>query len=296
MLVTVFTPVYNRAYIITRLYESLCRQTCKDFEWVVVDDGSTDNIDELMHKFIEEKKIEIRYFKQPNGGKHRAINHGAQEAYGEMFFIVDSDDYLTSDAIEFINENSDPIINDGRFAGISGIRIRPDMSPIAYGFKDSEIISTYIGLRFIYGIKGDLAEIYKTSVLREFCFPEIETEKFCPEALVWYRIAKSGYKIKFYNKGLYMCEYLPDGLTANMVKVRRQAPLTMMIHYSERATMPIPLKDRFRAVINFWRFARIQKIIDKRINISYFLVIWTPLLFPLSLWIRFNDNIHLKSN
>ena len=101
MKITVFTPTYNRAYIIENLYRSLQRQTVKDFEWLVIDDGSTDNTQELFDKWIsEENAFPIRYYKQRNGGKCRAINRALDLAQGELFFTVDSDDYLTKDALE----------------------------------------------------------------------------------------------------------------------------------------------------------------------------------------------------
>ena len=91
---TVFTPTYNRAYILPKLYDSLCQQTVKSFEWLIVDDGSVDNTQELVEKWIEEKKIEIRYFKQANGGKQRAHNLGVEKSKEEIFVCVDSDDYV----------------------------------------------------------------------------------------------------------------------------------------------------------------------------------------------------------
>ena len=99
-MITIFTPVYNRAYIISALYQSLCKQTSMAFEWLVIDDGSTDNIKTVIQQFIDEAKIDIRFFSQPNGGKHRAINRGVSLARGSLFFIVDSDDYLEPEALE----------------------------------------------------------------------------------------------------------------------------------------------------------------------------------------------------
>ena len=99
--ITVFNPTYNRAYIIETLYRSLQRQTYRDFEWLVVDDGSADNTKELFETWQQEDNFfPIRYVKQENGGKCRAINHGLELADGELFFTVDSDDYLTDDALE----------------------------------------------------------------------------------------------------------------------------------------------------------------------------------------------------
>lgn len=97
---TVFTPTYNRGYTLYRLYESLKSQRTIDFEWMIVDDGSTDNTCQLVEKWIrEERNFSIRYIKKENGGKPRAINYGIQYAKGRFFFIVDSDDFLLPDAV-----------------------------------------------------------------------------------------------------------------------------------------------------------------------------------------------------
>ena len=251
---TVFTPVYNRAYIIKQLYNSLCRQTCKDFEWLVVDDGSTDNIDNLINSFIKEDKINIRFFKQTNGGKHRAINYGVKEAKGKMFFIVDSDDYLTDDAVEWIKKESHVILNNTSFAGIIGCRCHRDLSPITRGFINDVIDSNTLDLRFKHHIVGDMAEVIKTDVLRKFTFPEIEGEKFCPEAMVWDRIAHNDYVFRVINKPIYFCEYLDDGLTSAIVKVRTNSPITTCLYYSQLSNLNIPLKQKIKAAINYWRF------------------------------------------
>ena len=100
--VTVFTPTYNRAYTLPKLYNSLCRQTSVDFMWLVVDDGSTDNTEELIKGWQEENKVLIEYHKQSNGGKMRAHNLGVKLCNSELFFCVDSDDYISDVAIEHI--------------------------------------------------------------------------------------------------------------------------------------------------------------------------------------------------
>jgi glycosyltransferase involved in cell wall biosynthesis len=100
MQITVFTPTYNRASLLSRLYDSLVLNHSSDFEWLIVDDGSQDDTESVVNTFIAEDKLNIRYIKQLNGGKHRAINHGVAEARGELFFIVDSDDYLSDNALE----------------------------------------------------------------------------------------------------------------------------------------------------------------------------------------------------
>ena len=128
--VTVFTPVYNRKNLIGNLYQSLLSQTYKNFEWIIVDDGSTDDIDEIIKSYQNEDRILIRFIKQENGGKHRAINNGVLHAKGELFYIVDSDDYLTKDSIERIVFHYQYIKNNDKFAGVCGMKCFPDGSRI----------------------------------------------------------------------------------------------------------------------------------------------------------------------
>ena len=252
---TIFTPVYNRAYIVEKLYESLCRQSCKDFEWVVVDDGSSDNIDELMSRFISEKKIDIKYFKQTNGGKHRAINRGVNEASGKMFFIVDSDDYLLQEAVSMIKSKFNEIESDSTIAGIGFMRCYENGNKIGSKLPFNELCCNAFHLTYKIKAKGDMAETYKTKILKEFPFPEIKNEKFCPEALVWYRIANK-YKMLWINQCIYVCEYLKDGLSNSIVKLRRSSPKTSMLFYSEVIKNNYtPFFLKLKHAINFWRFS-----------------------------------------
>ncbi len=108
-MITIFTPTYNRAYRLSNLFNSLRVQTDKNFEWLIVDDGSTDETEQLVRTFIGGADFNIRYVKQLNGGKHRAINRGIQLARGSLFLIVDSDDFLTKNAVEIIYKNYDTI-------------------------------------------------------------------------------------------------------------------------------------------------------------------------------------------
>ena len=121
--ITVFTPTYNRAYIIETLYRSLQRQTYRDFEWLVVDDGSADNTKALFDAWQQEDNFfPIRYIKQENGGKCRAINHGLKLAQGELFFTVDSDDYLTDDALEKVAAWDAELPDKAQYCGFVGNR------------------------------------------------------------------------------------------------------------------------------------------------------------------------------
>lgn len=266
-MITVFTPTYNRAHLLTRLYESLCRQTYKDFEWIIVDDGSTDKTESLIKNFelriktngscgnSEFKGLDgIRYIRQINGGKHRAINRGVREARGELFFIVDSDDWLPDDALQHIAELYETVKGDLTFAGVSGHRGYPDGSVVGSGQTEDYIDANALDIRYKHHITGDLNEVFRTEVLREMPFPEFEGEKFCPEALVWNRIAQK-YKLRYSKAITYIADYQPGGLTDRIVRVRMQSPMASTTCYQEMVSYDIPLKEKVKAAINYWRFA-----------------------------------------
>lgn len=210
--ITVFTPTYNRAYIIENLYRSLQRQSYIDFEWLVVDDGSSDNTEELFAKWAqEENAFPIRYIKQKNGGKCRAINRGLELAQGELFFTVDSDDYLTDDALEKVDCWEKELPKDEKFCGIVANRgSAPGVTPNTLfegEYLDGNSFAHYDV------IDGERALIFYTEIHRQYLYPEFPGENFMTEAITWNRMAHDGYKIRFYNDIIWIFEYLDDGLT-----------------------------------------------------------------------------------
>lgn len=284
MFISIFTPVYNRAYCISKLYNSLIAQTCNDFEWVVVDDGSTDDVVELITRYIAERKIAIKFIQQKNSGKHVAINQGLDIAAGDLFFIVDSDDYLTENAIEIIKEYSLHIITNKQYAGIAGLRMHADGRMISRGIVSDILDATTLDIRFRYNVRGDLAEVIKTDVLRAHKFPVLQSEKFCPEALVWNRIATQGLQFRLINQPIYICDYLPDGLTAGIVKVRMKSPIATTACYCELCGMSIPFYQKVKAAINYWRFWLCDFHVKKPTLSSRW--IWT---FPAGLLMHIRD-------
>lgn len=233
-IVTVFTPTYNRAYTLSTLYRSLCSQSSNDFEWLIVDDGSTDSTKDLVSSFLKEKILDIQYVYQDNGGKQRAINRGVCLAHGELFFIVDSDDYLTQDAVLSIITLFGKMSDVQSFAGFCFRRIDVKTGRILGSpFPDFKFDATSLELAYTLSFNMDKAEVFFTSVLRRFPFPEIEGEKFVPEALVWFRIANQGLKLRCINQGIYCCEYLPDGYTKNFLINLKQNRKGFCLFYKE---------------------------------------------------------------
>ena len=212
MKLTIFTPTYNRAYILENLYRSLQRQTCHDFEWLIVDDGSQDDTEMLVHSWMkDENPFSIRYYKQENGGKHTAINRGLELAQGELFFTVDSDDYLTPDALEKIIAWEAELPKDGSYCGLAGnLGTAPDVTPnriFPEPYVDGTALDRY------RKIDGERAMVFYTEVHRRYLYPTFPDEKFMTEAVTWNRMARDGYKMRFFNDIIWVYEYQEDGLT-----------------------------------------------------------------------------------
>ena len=249
-MVTILTTTYNRAYCLDRLYKSLQKQSSKEFEWIVVDDGSTDNTRELIDKWKKETKdFSICYYWTENGGKHHALNVGTEKAKGECVVNVDSDDYLLQDAVEFVHDKFKEIEDDEKFAGIAGLKCFSDGSIIG----GKPIFDQYVDANsydFDFHIqKGDKAEAYKTAVLKKYPFPEFKGENFMSEGAVFFKIAYDGYLVRWYNKPLVCCEYLSDGLTKNAYRLYKKNPKGWAEYIKSRnlfgEELPVKYKHRF---------------------------------------------------
>lgn len=232
--VTVFTPTYNRAYILGDLYHSLQRQTCMDFEWLIVDDGSADDTKALVASWQEEENpFPIRYIYQENGGKCRAINRGLKEADGRLFFTVDSDDYLTDDAIEKVIRWDGELPKDGHFCGYVGNRgITPTQTPnrlFPGGYLDGTALDRYDQ------VDGERAFVFYTEIHRKYLYPEFPGEKFLTEAVTWDLMAHDGYKMRFYNDIIWIWEYKDDGLTRAGYRVFLENPQGTGLFFRQKA-------------------------------------------------------------
>lgn len=237
-MITIFTPTYNRAYILPVLYQSLLRQTDKNFEWVIVDDGSSDNTEELVKNWIKEGKINsINYVKTTNQGKSLAINVGVQHAKGELFFIVDSDDYITDDAIEKIykKQSSTNMNQNFKVCGFC-FKKRNYNSNVDLTKFENEIpdFASSLELNYVYKQEQDKAEIFYTEVLKNYPFPFLKNTKFIPEAFIWFKIANDGYKFAISEDAIYMCEYIEDGYTRNMNNLIKNNNKGFALYYKSR--------------------------------------------------------------
>lgn len=215
-MITIFTPAYNREKHLTRVYESLLIQSDKDFEWIILDDGSNDRTSELIKNIINENKFNIKYIYTVNGGKHRAINIGTQLAKGEWLLFLDSDDWLKENAIYQVKLNIKRLKDrhiDYQFFAIIGLCEYENKMIIGKTFQGEVLEIDYFSSVFKYGITGDKAWAVRTDLLKYYPFPEYEGEKFLTEAIWFNQMASLGYKCRFYNVPIKKVEYQSDGLS-----------------------------------------------------------------------------------
>lgn len=276
--ITVFTTTYNRAYILPNLYHSLLRQQTNDFEWLVIDDGSTDWTAQLVAWWIADAPFPIRYFKTENGGKPRAINKAVELADTPYLFIIDSDDYVADDTIDFILSKIKDIESSPEICGIGVMQKNTKNRVGQYTFKDREFIDAHHLERKKYGLDIDCNELYKIEILRQFPFRVWPGELFSPEEIVLYEMDLHGYKVRWYNKVGVISEYLEDGLTVNAFSLLKKNPMGYAMAFNHQLKYKKTFKERFASAYLMISYALLGK------NISYLAEsndkIMTLLAFP----------------
>lgn len=221
---TIATPTYNRAHTLHICYESLLRQSCRDFVWLILDDGSTDNTEQLVNSWIDEKKLHILYHKKPNGGKASALNVGIDLMETTYAVCLDSDDYFDDHAVERALKALEEIQDDDGLCGILALRSHEDGSVLG----GREIPESYDTVRaedllIRLDLHTEFICFYKTDILKKFRFPEFPGEKFAPPSWMMFAITRS-YRYKVSQERFCICEYCADGLTKNKRKVIQKNP------------------------------------------------------------------------
>lgn len=243
--VAVVTATYNRAELLETLFSSLLGQTSKDFVWYIIDDGSSDNTEKVVQCFGS-SEFEIRYIKKDNGGRHTALNVGIQAAKEALVFPVDSDDWLAPDAIDTIVTDWKKYETIETIAGLSYYKMLSDGKVISVPYPGDHFSGSFIDVRVNQRISGDSAEIFRTTVLKKYPFPEIQGEKFLSEVVVWHAIAQE-YKLVYIPKGIYYCEYREDGLSKSGRLKQLNSPQGTLLHakaYMYKSVV-LPIRSKY---------------------------------------------------
>lgn len=249
---TVFTPTYNRADLLPRVYDSLLLQDFKDFEWLIVDDGSSDNTAELVAGWRERAPFNVRYDRKENGGKHSALNHGVKEAEGRYFVVIDSDDWLLPTALMALHEGWNSIGDAGNIVAVVGLFSYDDGCVVGTKYPADRLVSNPIDLRYRWKVQGDKIGAQRTEILRKFPFPDHLGRAYVSESLIWNRIAQE-YDSVFINTIIGVKQYQPGGITYHALLNDKRNPLAGRMHASELLTgvRKIPLELRFKTVARF---------------------------------------------
>ena len=251
-MISIFTPTYNRKNLLKRLYQSLLEQTDKNFEWIIVDDGSTDNTETLIAEWITENKIKIKYQYQQNAGKHVAFNRGIDLASGKLYFCVDSDDLLPHNATEVIRKTyENPLFN--KSIGIVALKSDTSGKLLSDNLPNTTSLSTIYDLTSKYKSFGERSIIYRTDILKENRFPVIEGEKFMGECVLYDHLDKFG-QMLLLDKIVTICEYQEGGLSNNFFKIIIKNPIGFKIYHKQRIDLAYSLKDRFGYAVRYNAF------------------------------------------
>lgn len=252
---TIFTPTYNRKELLKKLYFSLQNQTFKDFEWLIVDDGSNDGTNELVKDFLKEKKLDIKYFFKENGGKQRAYNFALEKAQGELFICLDSDDEYKNYGLEIILKYLKKYENNKNLAGMGYLSTYPDGKIIGSAFPKDELIATQFEVYNKYGVTGDKGLVFFTKIIKKFPFPVFDGEKFVTEAVVYNRICRN-YKMLYVNEKIEVKDYQNDGLTAKYNNLLLKNPKGQALYHNEINFEKLSFKQRLLNNAVYYKFCR----------------------------------------
>lgn len=254
---TVFTATLNRARLLPRLYESLQKQTFRDFEWRIGDGGSTDKTEEMVRAWQASSPFPIRYYSERGEGKNAAINRGAREAEGRFFAILDSDDWYVPQTLErFLHYwNLIPAKEQSKFVGVTGLCAYPSGELIGTRFPEDVFDSDAIDLRYKHGVLGDKSGMLRTEVLRQYPFPK-ELGKILGDSVIWNRIARS-YQTRFINEELTIKEYQGEGETAKVHRTWIRDSQAALLCSQELISLRgrLPLDPKIRAYANYVRLS-----------------------------------------
>ncbi|WP_294404624.1 glycosyltransferase family A protein [uncultured Clostridium sp.] len=252
--VSIVTPTYNRSRLLNDLYKSLVDQTNDDFKWIIIDDGSQDDTKEVVKSFINEGVLDITYLYQKNGGKHRALNRAIDICDTQLFFIVDSDDMLIPEAVEKVISIYASIFDKRQFCGLAGLRIDSNNKSKTNEMPKDIFDATALEATYKYKLFGDKAEVFFTNIIKNYRFPEFNGENYLTENVLWHKMAQDGYKMRWVNEGIYLCDYRNDGLTKHAFKNAALNCQGESYYHNQESEFDIPFKWKLKHQANYFRY------------------------------------------
>lgn len=254
-MLTLFTPTYNRADKLLRLYDSLRRQDCHDFEWLIIDDGSTDNTTEIATAFVEESHFSVRYIRKENGGKHTAYNLALVEAKGEWFLCVDSDDFLAENAISKLLTKLQTL---NKQNGLIAYKEDVNGKRLSGQFPQGVTQEKMHRLGMVHGCSGEFTLVFSTSFAQKFPFPVFPGERFVTECVVYDQMDLVA-DMTLFPEVITICEYQADGYSQNANAVMKKNPNGYCLYFLQRIDLQVKLLPRIIHAGKYWCFRWICK-------------------------------------
>jgi glycosyltransferase involved in cell wall biosynthesis len=293
---SIITATFNRAHLLERVFRSLEAQTFHDFEWIVVDDESTDDTGEVVKKLAERAAFPVHYVRKANGGKIAAVNLAMKLATGFFIGVQDDDDWYTPHALQQCWARWQEIPEERRheYVGLAALAAYPDGNIVGTRFSENVIDSDSVEIRCIHRARGDHKSFLRADVFREYPFPE--NIGGIPESLIWNRIALR-YKTRFINDVWSYIEYQPDGMSARFHLRKKSDAHGMWICAQELLTSgrSLPLLFRIRAQANFVRYRAHNGVYDLR-SMCTVLHPAFPIGAAVGLALFMTDNVSLAIN
>lgn len=284
---TIFTPTYNRAFCLHKCYESLLRQSCKDFIWLIIDDGSTDHTHEMVMEWMDEDLIQIQYQWQKNQGMHGAHNTAYELIKTELNVCIDSDDYMADRAVEKILRFWNKYGSE-KVSGIVALDADPEGQLIGTELPRNIRTSTLFDLYDKYGVTGDKKLIYRTDLTKKYPYPIFANEKYVGLAYKYYKLDVH-YKLLTMNEVVCHVDYLPEGSSNNMFYQYLRNPHGFSFYRKELMKLPFVGKlFKFRQAIHYVSSSILTK------NISFLKETPSKVLTILALPFGFILNLYIK--
>jgi len=265
-LFTVFTPTFNRRHTLGRVYGSLKAQTLQDFEWLIVDDGSSDGTDAMVSGWRLEAPFEIQYVYQQNAGKHVAHNRALEVARGDLFLTLDSDDACVPTALERLKFHWDsipPALKD-QFSGVTVLCVDEAGHLVGDEFPQAILDCNPFELTSSYDIRGEKWGFHRTEILRRFPFPVFNGETFVAEGVVWNRVGRE-YKVRCVNERLRLFFRSANGISASIRDLRVRNPRGARLYYQESLQSTGWSLVKWRQALNYVRFSLHAAVSPRRI-------------------------------
>ncbi len=294
--VSVITATWNRAHLLARCFASLCQQATLPLEWIVVDDGSTDATPDVLAGMARSAPFAVQCLRQPNAGKHRAVNLAAAAVRGDLALILDSDDRLTVQAVAVIQRNWREIPEDARAAYAGLVGHSADSNGVIIGRPFPSNGESVPPLRLFHSdrVQGDKLFVHRAELLKQHPFPTFSGEKFLSEGIVWDVLRKS-YRYRLLHEALQIVEYQTDGLSATSLSTRVRNPAGARAYYQQLSSLDIPWGRRMRSLINELRFAKHGGVRSTQALAESSAPLASALLLPLGMLAAQIDRVRLRA-